>query len=254
MQHGLCVSHRRREHVSWETPASLYWQASCATDTAASAQCKEWPADRGKHAVAQGMSGRPKTWARPWRLLMVGRLMQAGRQASQKACLDRGDPMLLACRLSLLLRTGPGVAAVAPPGMLPLVCSPMQPFAQLPVHQREAILQWWSGSPIPLMKKVCHSFPRPRMPSYVCRAPCTHLRPGPVCRKQLVIESGRTPVGSETLLWGRVSPAVLPPQAGDVQLVGRREAVRALPITGLLVLRSPCSGVSAVGGPARALG
>ena len=62
--------------------------------------------------------------------------------------------MLLACRVFLLLRTGPGTAALAPPGMLLSVWPPMQPFAQLPVPQREAILQWWSVSPIPLMKKV----------------------------------------------------------------------------------------------------
>ena len=61
--------------------------------------------------------------------------------------------MLLACRLFFLLRTGPGTAAVAPPGMLLSMCPPMQPFAQPPVHQREAILQWWSGSPIPSLRR-----------------------------------------------------------------------------------------------------
>ena len=62
--------------------------------------------------------------------------------------------MLLACRLFFLLKSGPGTATVAPPWMLLSMCPPMQPFAKLPVHQREAILQWWSVNPIPLMKKV----------------------------------------------------------------------------------------------------
>ena len=65
--------------------------------------------------------------------------------------------MSLACRLFFLLKSGPGTATVAPPWMLLSMCPPMQPFAKLPVHQREAILQWWSVNPIPLMKKVLSS-------------------------------------------------------------------------------------------------
>ena len=38
----------------WKAPASLYWQASCAIGTAASAEHKEWLAGRRTHAVAQG--------------------------------------------------------------------------------------------------------------------------------------------------------------------------------------------------------
>ncbi|CAK0785523.1 hypothetical protein CVIRNUC_008733 [Coccomyxa viridis] len=56
--------------------------------------------------------------------------------------------------LFFLLKSGPGTATVAPPWMLLSMCPPMQPFAKLPVHQREAILQWWSVNPIPLMKKA----------------------------------------------------------------------------------------------------
>ena len=38
----------------WKTPAFLYWEASCAIVTAASAEHKGWPAGRRTHAVAQG--------------------------------------------------------------------------------------------------------------------------------------------------------------------------------------------------------
>ena len=90
---------------------------------------------------------------RPWSLLMMGRLVRAGGRASCEACLECTDPLLLACRLFFLLRTGLGTAAVAPPGMLLSVRLPLLPFAQLPLPQREAILQRWSRQPHPHHKK-----------------------------------------------------------------------------------------------------
>ncbi len=53
-----------------------------------------------------------------------------------------------------MLRTGPGTMAVGGPRMLVPTCPPLQPFANLPVATREAILQCWSTSPIPLLRKV----------------------------------------------------------------------------------------------------
>ena len=65
----------------WETPASSYWQASCATDTAASAEHKEWPAGRRTHAVAQGREWRPQKM-RPAMAAADGGLAHAGQLPS----------------------------------------------------------------------------------------------------------------------------------------------------------------------------
>ena len=53
-----------------------------------------------------------------------------------------------------MLKTGAGTAAVGGPKMLIPSCPPMQAFAKMPLKQREAILQYWSTSPIPLLRKV----------------------------------------------------------------------------------------------------
>ena len=39
--------------------------------------------------------------------------------------------------------------------MLIPTCPPFQSFAKLPLRRREAILQYWATSPIPLLPKVC---------------------------------------------------------------------------------------------------
>ena len=53
-----------------------------------------------------------------------------------------------------MLRTGAGTAAVGGPRMLIPSCPPAAAFANMPLAQREAILQYWSTSPIPLLRKV----------------------------------------------------------------------------------------------------
>ena len=139
--------------------------------------------------------GAPKIW--PYLLLMVGRPVQASCQVSHEACPKCADLVQLACRLLFLLGTGSGTAAVGPPGMLLSMCPPMQPFAQLPLHQREAILQGWTSSPIPLVKKVRRTSPRLRMHAYIHA--CAQARGeggGPlyISCKHFAIESGRTSV------------------------------------------------------------
>ncbi len=57
-------------------------------------------------------------------------------------------------RLFFLLRTGPGTAVVGGPSMLLPKCPFMQPFAKMPVKQRETILQYWATGPLPLLRKV----------------------------------------------------------------------------------------------------
>ena len=53
-----------------------------------------------------------------------------------------------------MLKTGAGTAAVGGPKMLIPRCPPAPAFANMPLEQREAILQYWSMSPIPLLRKV----------------------------------------------------------------------------------------------------
>ena len=116
--------------------------------------------------------------------------------------------MLLACRLFFLLKSGPGTATVAPPSMLLSMCPPMQPFAKLPVRQREAILQWWSVNPIPLMKKVRSGSSWLRShASMRCRAPFRTSGPSPPCCKHLIQRGGQH--SSCLSHWGRASPAAL---------------------------------------------
>lgn len=69
---------------------------------------------------------------------------------------------ILARRLFALLKTGAGTMAVGGPKMLIPKCPMLQPFAKLPLQQREAILQYWASSPIPLLKKVSSSSPDDR--------------------------------------------------------------------------------------------
>lgn len=57
-------------------------------------------------------------------------------------------------RLFALLSTGAGTAAVGGPKMLLPSSSCFQPFPKLPLRKREAILQYWTNCPIPLLKKV----------------------------------------------------------------------------------------------------
>ena len=61
---------------------------------------------------------------------------------------------LAPCRLFFMLKTGAGTAAVGGPRMLIPSCPPTAAFASMPLAQREAILQYWSTSPIPLLRKV----------------------------------------------------------------------------------------------------
>ena len=53
-----------------------------------------------------------------------------------------------------MLKTGAGTAAVGGPRMLIPSCPPAPAFANMSLEQREAILQYWSTSPIPLLRKV----------------------------------------------------------------------------------------------------
>ena len=165
--------------------------------------------------------------------------------------------MLLACRLLFLLRTGPGTAAVAPPGMLLSMCPPMQPFARLPVHQREAILQWWSVSPIPLMKKVGCVTAWLRMRACVCRVPCAHLQPGPVSCKHSVDRSGRTPVGlhlGQSLTCSPFWQTFRHKHRMSCWLADRKQLGRCHSPELWCFVPHPRSGVSTVGAPARGLG
>ena len=160
--------------------------------------------------------------------------------------------MLLACRLFFLLKSGPGTATVAPPSMLLSMCPPMQPFAKLPVHQREAILQWWSVNPIPLMKKVRSGSPWLRLHAGMqCRAPgrTSDLSPPAASTSSNAAGSICFIPGTEPHL--QPSPAVSQLQAEGAAWVGRQNEVRAHcqppALSGLFLT---CPALSTVGAPA----
>ena len=71
-----------------------------------------------------------------------------------RPALYREDGLVSICRLFFMLKTGAGTAAVGGPRMLIPSCPPTPAFANMSLEQREAILQYWSTSPIPLLRKV----------------------------------------------------------------------------------------------------
>ena len=97
----------------------------------------------------------------------------------------------------LLLRTGPGTAALAPPGMLLSVCPPHAVFcaaAHAPAGGNPAVVV---RQPDPPHEEGALRPPHGLcMHACVCRAPCAHLQPGLICCKHSVVRLGRTAVGS----------------------------------------------------------